>query len=57
MPCYYSFAFHAAKRKQQIVMQNEAEILPEDIVEMRYDQIKMAGIDTGSIELRSLSGT
>jgi cobalt-zinc-cadmium efflux system membrane fusion protein len=36
---------------------NEAEILPEDIVEMRYDQIKMAGIDTGSIELRSLSGT
>jgi len=35
---------------------NEAEILPEDIVEMRSDQIKMAGIDTGSIELRSLSG-
>jgi cobalt-zinc-cadmium efflux system membrane fusion protein len=34
---------------------NEAETLPEDIVEMRSDQIKMAGIDTGSIELRSLS--
>lgn len=35
----------------------ETEVLPEDIVEMRYDQIKMAGIDTASIELRSLSGT
>lgn len=35
----------------------KAEILPDDIVEMRYDQIKMAAIDTGSIELRSLSGT
>jgi cobalt-zinc-cadmium efflux system membrane fusion protein len=35
----------------------EKEVLPEDIVEMRYDQVKMAGIDTASIELRSLSGT
>jgi cobalt-zinc-cadmium efflux system membrane fusion protein len=35
----------------------EAEILPDDIVEMRFDQIKMAEIDTGSVELRSLSGT
>jgi membrane fusion protein, heavy metal efflux system len=35
----------------------EKEILPDDIVEMRYDQIKMAEIDTGSIESRSLSGT
>jgi membrane fusion protein, heavy metal efflux system len=35
----------------------EEEVLPEDIVEMRYDQIKMAGIDTASVELRSLSGT
>ena len=35
----------------------EKEVLPEDIVEMRYDQIKMAGIDTASIELRSLAGT
>jgi len=35
----------------------EKEILPDDIVEMRYDQIKVAEIDTGSIEFRSLSGT
>lgn len=34
----------------------EAEILPEDIVELRDDQVTFAGIETGSIELRSLSG-
>lgn len=35
---------------------NEAEMLPEDIVELRDDQIKFAGIETGSLEMRSLSG-
>jgi cobalt-zinc-cadmium efflux system membrane fusion protein len=33
------------------------EVLPEDIVELRADQIKLANIETGSIEMRSLSGT
>ena len=33
------------------------EIIPEDIVELRGDQIKLANIETGSIETRSLSGT
>jgi cobalt-zinc-cadmium efflux system membrane fusion protein len=33
------------------------EVLPEDIVELRADQIKLADIETGAIELRSLSGT
>ena len=33
----------------------ETEILPDDIVEMRFDQIKLADIDTGSIEMRSLN--
>ena len=32
------------------------KLLPEDIVEMRDDQVKFAGIETGSIEMRSLSG-
>jgi membrane fusion protein, heavy metal efflux system len=36
---------------------NEAETLPEDIVELREDQIKLAEIDTGSFEMRVLSGT
>jgi cobalt-zinc-cadmium efflux system membrane fusion protein len=34
-----------------------AEILPDSIVEMRYDQIKTAEIDTGSVEMRSLNST
>ena len=39
---------------------NEAgktEIIPEDIVELGADQVKLANIDTGSIEMRLLSGT
>lgn len=35
----------------------EAEVLPEDIVELRDDQIKFANIETGAIEMRSLSNT
>ncbi len=33
-----------------------AEVLPTDIVEMRDDQVKLANIETGTVELRSLSG-
>jgi cobalt-zinc-cadmium efflux system membrane fusion protein len=33
------------------------EVIPDDIVEMRFDQIKLAGVDTGSIEMRYLSNT
>ena len=33
------------------------EVLPENIVELRADQIKLAGIETGAVELRNLSGT
>ncbi len=33
----------------------EIEVLPEDIVEMRGDQIDLAGIQTGQIEMRSMS--
>ena len=41
------------KANQEI---KEAEFLPEDIVELRDDQIKLANIETGLIETRSLSG-
>jgi membrane fusion protein, heavy metal efflux system len=58
---YYLLVFilciSCSEKKPANSNKNEAEMLPEDIVEMRYDQIKMAGIDTGSIEFRSLSGT
>ncbi len=33
------------------------EVIPEDIVELRADQVKLANIVTGTVELRSLSGT
>jgi len=32
------------------------EVLPEDIVELRADQIKLANIETGAIAMQSLSG-
>jgi cobalt-zinc-cadmium efflux system membrane fusion protein len=35
----------------------EVEVLPENIVEMREDQIKLAGIQTGSIGMKSLGNT
>ncbi len=35
----------------------KVEVLPEDIVELRDDQIKLAGIQTGSVEMRSVSNT
>jgi cobalt-zinc-cadmium efflux system membrane fusion protein len=34
-----------------------AEILPDDVVELRADQQKLANITVGSIEMRSLNGT
>jgi len=33
----------------------EPEVLPEDIVELRADQIKLATIELGNVEMRSLS--
>jgi cobalt-zinc-cadmium efflux system membrane fusion protein len=33
----------------------ETEIIPEDIVELRDDQVKLANIETGNIVLRDLS--
>jgi len=35
----------------------DVEVLPENIVEMREDQIKLAGIQTGPIEMKSLGNT
>jgi membrane fusion protein, heavy metal efflux system len=53
---YYAVVFIlCVSCSEKSPLKKEAETLPEDIVELRSDQIKMAGIDTGSIELRSLS--
>lgn len=35
----------------------EAEVIPDDIVELRDDQVKLAHIETATIEMRALSGT
>jgi membrane fusion protein, heavy metal efflux system len=37
--------------------EKEGEVLPEDIVELRDDQIKLANIETGYVAMRTLSGT
>ena len=34
----------------------KTEVIPEDIVELRFDQIKTANIQLGTIEMQSLSG-
>jgi membrane fusion protein, heavy metal efflux system len=38
-------------------MATKVEVLPENIVELREDQIKLASIQTGSVEMRSISNT
>ena len=35
----------------------KVEVIPEDIVELREDQIKIANIEMGTIDLKSMSGT
>lgn len=35
----------------------EVEVIPDSIVELRDDQVKLSGIETGAIDMRSLSGT
>jgi len=35
----------------------ETEQIPADIVELRDDQVKLAGIETGTIEMRAMSGS
>ena len=43
--------------KKPIAETKEVEVIPENIVELREDQIKLANIETGAIDLRSMSGS
>lgn len=45
------------KKAKADVESIKVEVLPDDIVELREDQIKLAGIQTGTTEMRSLSNT
>jgi cobalt-zinc-cadmium efflux system membrane fusion protein len=47
------FACNGKKKTAEEI--KSAEVIPENIVEMRADQIQLAGIETGKIEMRSLS--
>jgi membrane fusion protein, heavy metal efflux system len=48
----------SCKNKTKLETETEKmEVIPQDIVEMRDDQVKTANIETGAIEMRSLSGT
>jgi hypothetical protein len=38
--------------KKAKIETKEAEVIPENIVELREDQVKLAKIETGSIETR-----
>jgi cobalt-zinc-cadmium efflux system membrane fusion protein len=52
-----SFGFLTTCHKGKTTETGNKEILPENIVELREDQAKLANLETGAIELRSLSGT
>ena len=43
--------------KNPVTETKEVEVIPENIVELREDQIKLANIETGTIDLRSMSGS
>jgi cobalt-zinc-cadmium efflux system membrane fusion protein len=45
-----------SKGKNQETESQEVEMLPDDIVELREDQIKLAEVETGQIEMMSMSG-
>lgn len=49
-----AFAFSCSSGKKSVPEEAEAEVLPEDIVELRDDQIKLAKVELGAVELRSL---
>jgi cobalt-zinc-cadmium efflux system membrane fusion protein len=42
------------KADKQGIVPATVEVLPEDIVELRADQIKLAGVETGAVEMRTL---
>jgi membrane fusion protein, heavy metal efflux system len=49
-----TFITSCSNRTKQVLETKKTEVLPEDIVEMRADQIKLANIQLGSVEIRSL---
>jgi membrane fusion protein, heavy metal efflux system len=50
-------ALVSCDKSKKTELEATEEMLPENIVELRADQIKLAKIEIGTIEMRSLSGT
>lgn len=48
--------FVSCGNSKKSTTEEKEEVLPDDIVEMRADQIALAGIDTASIKMRAISG-
>jgi cobalt-zinc-cadmium efflux system membrane fusion protein len=46
-----------SKGVKQVTVTTKAEVLPEDIVELRDDQIKLANIGLGAVEMQVISNT
>lgn len=49
-----AFLFSCNKGNKTAVLSKTAEVLPEDIVELRVDQIKLAKVELGTVEMRSM---
>jgi membrane fusion protein, heavy metal efflux system len=49
--------FFSCGKTKKVESESKEEVLAEDIVELREDQIKLANIQTGTVEMRSMSGT
>ena len=50
-------AFASCGKQKEAETATKEEVLPDNIVEMSSDQVKLANIEMGAIELRSISGT
>jgi len=50
-------ALSSCNNEKKTIDVEEVEVIPDSIVELRDDQVKLSGIETGAIDMRSLSGT
>jgi cobalt-zinc-cadmium efflux system membrane fusion protein len=51
----FLFVFASCSKNKPVAATNTGEVLPEGIVELREDQIKLANIELGAVEMESLS--
>ena len=51
----FLFVFASCSKNKPVAATNTGEVLPEGIVELREDQIKLANIELGAVEMESVS--